>query len=994
MAVRLIPGAPFNAPSDTRVLSRKKALLQSTVPLSTLPLSYRSNTARERTLLDFVEHFRRQFFQLYPTHQPLLLSPLNECNIRKFVCTSVLPTLLPFPDLYELPACAAFVADFFTFLPLDSPHTLPDLLASLSSIVATRHGDCLDLSTVLCSLLRGAGYNAYVVAGEAEGWVARGDETSKRCPLLRDEAEEKRKHDEELERKAADDRARNRYLALVADKPSHISNFQQRRQRDADKRQEAVDMSVEEAARAKDRRKKQAHAWVLVLPGRRDVAAMTFVESSTGTLYDVRSGEHPYVSVSSLWCDENCWVNIQSAAMDGVHFELTNRHHWLPIIQQPEGSTVKAPVGGSTAVSASSGSEYDEDGRGEYEEKETITPKPATQARPPAAVQQPAKQLLHLPASWVNPLRITRDQWQARYPGGTKCVEYRCCTVDKYSPYLPHMAGLVCRITERDPLDGRIVRTEERYEHRKDRLVVRVTDMHGERHVVCGFEKGLTSGLMEWSVVGEVGHEVSRTFRFYAGSRVDGLVKRVEAVGVKVTEEYEDRDDRLVYRSLAVDTQHHSAATAASTTALSTASAASIHRQKQYTVSIGLHTDLPIRKLTERFAPNAAVHPETDVVKRTHLLHANTILLTFATTKHALQGSTWVIDKNDKLDTSEPTAAADSANTANNAANSAASTAAGHGSANNTTGNGNSSSSATGTSAASSTSALGVSNGISRSRLDRKTANWKELTRADEQLMIGRLLLLEKELKVKMKGREQRMTELLRELYAMDSVTELIDDVYDAAYRTALATTQAKQQHSQAAANATVGQSTDAAAAGTAGVGDGVTGHHTHGGTGVMGLDEVESDYLTPFLLPFPAGQPLTRKQCEAVKQACLTALKERLLSRANIIQSHLEDEQNKLTQKQNAFKRQAGGGGSTTTATTNGSSTAAAGGGSTVLAAGSTGGSDEANEEFQQFSEQCLFRIDILLARRARHEQLAVSKYQEMERRLSNDPRLAALHE
>ena len=989
--MRLVPGAPFNAPSDTRVLSRKKALLQSTVNLSSLPHSYHANTTRERTLLDFVEHFRRQFFQLYPTHQPLLLSPLNESNNRKFVCTSVLPTLLPFPDLYELPACSSFVADFFTFLPLDSPHTLPDLLASLSSIVATRHGDCLDLSTVLCSLLRGAGYNAYVVAGEAEGWVARGDETSKRCPLLRDEAEDKRRHEEEVERKAADDRSRNRYLALVADKPSHTSKFQQRRQRDADKRQEAAEISADEAARAKDRRKKQAHAWVLVLPGRRDITAMTFVESSTGTLYDVRSGEHPYVSVSSLWCDENYWVNIQSAAMDGVQFELNNRHHWLPIIQQPEPVAVKPTIGVSTPVSGSASSEYDEDSRGEYEEKETITPKPAAQARPPPPSTQPVKQILHLPASWVNPLRITRDQWQARYPGGTKRVEYHCCTVDKYSPYIPHMAGLVCRISERDPLDGRLVRVEERYEHRKDRLVMRVTDTRSERRVVCTFEKGLTNGLMEWCVEGEVGREVRREFRFYKGSRVDGLVKRVEAVGVKVTEEYDGRDDRLVYRSLAVDTQHHSSSTAFNSATSSTTSAASIHRQKQYAVSIGLHTDLPIRKLTERFAPNPAVHPETDVVKRTHLLHANTIQLTFATTKHALQGSTWVIDKNDKLDTTEPTAAADSANTAN-ASNGTTGTASSHGSPNPANGSNNGAP----TSAASSSTSLGVSNGTTRSRLDRKTKGWKELTRADEQVMIGRLLLLEKELKVKMKGREQRMTELLRELYAMESVMELTDDVYDAAYRTALATTQAKLQHAQPSGTTMGGQASDsvaAAAAGVVGGVDGVSSHHAHGSSS-LGLDEMESDYLTPFLLPFPTGQPLSRKQCEAVKQSCLTALKERLLSRAAIIQSHLEDEQNKLTQKQNAFKRQAGGGGTTSSTTITGSSTASATGGSSTVVAGSVGGSDEANEEFQQFSEQCLFRIDILLARRARHEQLAVSKYQEMERRLNSDPRLAALHE
>ena len=990
MAVRLVPGTPFNAPSDTRVLSHKKALLQSTVNLSTLPTTHATNTTREHTLLDYVEHFRRQFFQLYPSHQPLLLSPLNESGIRKFVCTSVLPTLLPYPELYDLVGCAEWVSDFFCYMVLDDRYGLPDLLGSLGSIVGTRHGDCLDLSMVLCSLLRGAGYNAYVVAGEAEGWVARGDETGKRCPLLRDEAEEKRKQDEELERKAADDRSRNRYLALVADKPSHTSKFQQRRQQDAEKRQEVLHTTPEEAARTQERRKKQAHAWVLVLPGRRDVAGMVYVEPSTGTVYDVDGGGHPYVSVSSLWCDENYWVNIQSASKEDMQFELNNRNHWLAIMQQPELKEVKAPVGVSTPANNSSSSEYDEDSRGEYEEKETITitPKPTTHSRPhPAAsTQQPAKQVLHLPASWVTPLRISRDQWQSRYPNGTKRIHYHNCTVDKHSPYLPHMAGLTTRITQHHPTTNQPIRTEERYQHRKDRLILRTTDLpatpttagSGGRRVVCGFEKGLANGLMEWVVVGEVGREVRREFRFWKGSRVDGLVRRVEVVGVKVTEEYEDRDDRLIYRSLAVDTQPHSTSTSASSTSASTSAA--VHRQKQYTVSIGLHTDLPIRKLTERFAPNPAVHPETDVVKRTHLLHANTIQLTFATTKHALQGSTWVIDKNDKLDTSEPTAASDSSNTANNAASTNSATHTSPNPANPTT-------SAT---SASSTTALGVSNGISRSRLDRKTKDWKEMTRADEQVMIGKLLLLEKELKVKMKGREQRMTELLRELYAMDSVMELTEDVYDAAYRTALATTQAKLQHAQASSSLPAGQPVDTAAAGGGGV-DGVSGHHSHGASGMV-LDDVESDYLTPFLLPFPTGQPLTRKQCEAVKQACLTALKERLLSRANIIQSHLEDEQNKLTQKQNAFKRQAGGGGSTGSGTTNGGSGSSAVGSGVAL--GSAGGSDEANEEFQQFSEQCLFRIDILLARRARHEQLAVSKYQEMERRLNNDPRLAALHD
>lgn len=45
-------------------------------------------------------------------------------------------------------------------------------------------GDCFDLSHVLCSLLLGAGYDAYVVAGYAPLAVVRNDERQASCPLL------------------------------------------------------------------------------------------------------------------------------------------------------------------------------------------------------------------------------------------------------------------------------------------------------------------------------------------------------------------------------------------------------------------------------------------------------------------------------------------------------------------------------------------------------------------------------------------------------------------------------------------------------------------------------------------------------------------------------------------------------------------------------------------------------------------------------------------
>lgn len=50
--------------------------------------------------------------------------------------------------------------------------------------VCTQGGDCFDICTVLCSLLLGAGFDAYVVAGYAPLAVTISDQTSAVCPLL------------------------------------------------------------------------------------------------------------------------------------------------------------------------------------------------------------------------------------------------------------------------------------------------------------------------------------------------------------------------------------------------------------------------------------------------------------------------------------------------------------------------------------------------------------------------------------------------------------------------------------------------------------------------------------------------------------------------------------------------------------------------------------------------------------------------------------------
>jgi len=145
-----------------------------------------------------VEDFRRQFVQVFPDRRPLLLCPMNECGVRKFVCTTITPCLLPYHKLYNMNSCAKFVADFITYLPLADPTKIPDLLPSSASIVRTRHGDSLDMAVFLCSLLRGARYQAYVVSGYAPKWITTQDQSNIEVPKRE---EKKVQHRGELEAK-------------------------------------------------------------------------------------------------------------------------------------------------------------------------------------------------------------------------------------------------------------------------------------------------------------------------------------------------------------------------------------------------------------------------------------------------------------------------------------------------------------------------------------------------------------------------------------------------------------------------------------------------------------------------------------------------------------------------------------------------------------------------------------------------------------------------
>ena len=123
-------------------------------------------------------------------------------------------------------------------------------------------------------------------------------------------------------------------------------------------------------------------------------------------------------------------------------------------------------------------------------------------------------------------------------------------------------------------------------------------------------------------------------------------------------------------------------------------------------------------------------------------------------------------------------------------------------------------------------------------------------------------------------------------------------------------------------------------------------------------------DYLTPFLI-IPIGPhdlPLSREEALQARDSCLRSLKDRLVERANIVQSRLDEENAALSKRQAAFSRNRD----------------------------HMDPSDEA--EYERYAQEAMFRIQILEQRLDRHTELSLAKYAEMDARLRKDPRLRAL--
>jgi hypothetical protein len=170
------------------------------------------------------------------------------------------------------------------------------------------------MANLLCSILIGNGFDAYVVHGYAPRYISLHDQSTTPCPLV-SKVDSSASSSASVEADGEDEEEdKNNPYTIPQNilKNSAYLEKQKEKQRIAGLDSfvlwsgDAVDVSDPVPA---DDGVPRVHAWVLVRPGRRDVKETMFLEPSTGRAFSVAGS--PYLGIETLWNHQNFWINME-----------------------------------------------------------------------------------------------------------------------------------------------------------------------------------------------------------------------------------------------------------------------------------------------------------------------------------------------------------------------------------------------------------------------------------------------------------------------------------------------------------------------------------------------------------------------------------------------------------------------------------------------------------------------------------------------------------
>ena len=416
------------------------------------------------------------------------------------------------------------------------PDQLPEVIPSPANVLDEwQTGDCFDFAIVLCSLLIGVGYNAYVVYGTAPKEITTKDESDMICPenlifddLMEDEDHKVDKDEEQMiERVVPEPEPMTNGFSVETKEPhkSVWDNETSARLREEARLAELAAKTIDDDEKDYEKPdkygKSRIHAWVLILRPDREMNENLFIEPTTGRTYALESA--PYYSIEAIFNHKNFYINLDPtldvSELLPLDFKDDSTGLWEYVMLEPGNKK-----DGDDEEQEDQDEDEDDD-EGELEEEP-----------------------LDMPPPWSPKLFVNKDKFLDMCPNGEKTVFYRKCKVEIFSE-CRQVDGLVKRITLYKDYK-RLITEEIRsfYKCRKDKLVVRRRFPYDFK-LIEHYESSLA--MNHWKKLIRIDGRYRKLY-FYHHRQKDGLILREEFFDAKnkIIEEYKNRPDKLIYRSV------------------------------------------------------------------------------------------------------------------------------------------------------------------------------------------------------------------------------------------------------------------------------------------------------------------------------------------------------------------------------------------------------------------------------------------------------------
>jgi hypothetical protein len=523
------------------------------------------------------------------------------------------------------------------------------------------------------------------------------------------------------------------------------------------------------------------------------------------------------------------------------------------------------------------------------------------------------------PSRWSLPLNLTRPQYLLQFPPyGKRTIKYFCSKVDFYAKGFHHQS-MVMRITHYLDASCTIVKEiHEWFENRTDHMYKRIRYYLDNRRFVEFFSPGSRGDVKKWTEFPGKKIEID----YYVNGRLDRLSRREEIIGESITEYFSGRTDLMTFRSVLLSADRGSGGSA-------------LNGRQFVLPSVNeLSTDLHIIRMTQCFEKNPEISSREDKLP----------IGQYNLNNNSSGGNDKKLN-NLLTNTNNSFIAGGGAGNAGGAGGGGAGGGGGNTSSNPNPNNTN----FTGENIAKRIFYVREGKAVfyyhfGKTQITGKVRTFlhtrgpsipvlsdqalsQEVGLDDDVDALQEAAALERECFSNIKSSYQQHDKLVESRLE----GEIKVDAEKTVFEKALDTVDSKMSAQASLRDA----SYTSEAKGT--------------------------DYLTPFLKNVSDPNNLTREDALSIRQACLDALKARLVERANIIQSKLHDENAKLGKKQELFQRSQREG-------------------------------DFSTEEYEKYCTEAMFRIQILEQRLAAHEEAALKKFAELDLRLSNDPRLKVL--